>query len=88
MRGANINEVLRMVKRYLSGKTDVDSFCRDFPHEVVCRYEKMEREDASDAGKILYYLVENGTDRFDALSEADFRSLIKTQYDNFMMGIY
>lgn len=88
MRGTHINEVLRMVRRYLSGKTDVTSFCRDFPREVIRRYEKMEREDTADAGKILYYLVENGTDRFDKLSETDFRNLIKTQYDNFMMGIY
>ena len=88
MRGNNINTVLRMVKHFLKGKIDAVSFCRDFPHEVVCRYGKMFQEDPQDARIILYYLVERGTDLFDKLSEEDFRSLIQKQYDNIMDGVY
>ena len=88
MRGTNINTVLRMVRRFLKGKTDTASFCRDFPNEVVCRYRKMAEEDLKDANIILYWLVENGTDRRRKLSEEDFRSLIQEQYDNIMNGVY
>ena len=88
MRGTNINTVLRMVRRYLKGKTDTETFCRDFPNEVVCRYGKMAEEDRKDAGIILYWLVENGTDRRKKLSEEDFRNLIQQQYDNIMNGVY
>lgn len=88
MRGTNINTVLRMVRRYLKGKTDTDAFCRDFPDEVVCRYRKMAEEDQKDARIILYWLVENGTDCRKKLSEEDFRSLIQKQYDNIMDGVY
>ena len=44
----------------------------------------MIREDPEYAEKIYYYLVENGTDRFDELSDDDFRQLIQKQYDNVM----
>lgn len=73
-----------MVKRYLFGETDAISFRLDFPHEVTQRYKSMIREDPEYAEKIYYYLVENGTDRFDELSDDDFRQLIQKQYDNVM----
>ena len=87
MSRSNINAVLRMVKKYLKGETDSASFCRDFPREVVCRYEKMAREDLRYAHLILYRLVENGTDRSHKLSEEEFRGLIRQQYDDIMNGV-
>ncbi|MDO4982941.1 MAG: hypothetical protein Q4E35_05230 [Eubacteriales bacterium] len=88
MRKSEINEVLRMVKHYLNGQTDTASFCRDFPQEVVCRYSKMHTENSLIAHKILYYLVENGTDLSYKLSEEELRKLIKKQYDYIMNGSY
>ena len=79
---------MRMVKRYLSGEMDATSFWLDFPHEVTQRYEGMSREDPEYAEMIYYYLVECGTDRFDELSDDDFRKLIQEQYDNVMDGVY
>ena len=88
MRRTNINAVMRMVKRYLSGEMDAISFKLDFPYEVTRRYDSMNREDPEYTEMIYYYLVENGTDRFDELSSDDFRELIQEQYDNVMEGEY
>lgn len=88
MRRTNINAVMRMVKRYLSGEMDAISFKLDFPYEVTRRYQSMNREDPEYTELIYYYLVENGTDRFDELSSDDFRDLIQEQYDNVMDGKY
>ena len=88
MRRTNINAVMRMVKRYLSGEMDAISFKLDFPYEVTRRYQSMNREDPEYTEMIYYYLVENGTDRFDELSYDDFRELIQEQYDNVMDGKY
>ena len=88
MRRTNINAVMRMVKRYLSGEMDAISFKLDFPYEVTRRYQSMNREDPEYTEMIYYYLVENGTDRFDELSSDDFRELIQEQYDNVMEGEY
>lgn len=88
MRRININAVMRMVKRYLSGEMDAISFSLDFPYEVTQRYQSMNREDPEYTEMIYYYLVENGTDRFDELSSDDFRDLIQEQYDNVMDGKY
>lgn len=88
MRRTNINAVLRMVKQFLTGKMDATSFWLDFPDEVTQRYEGMCREDPEYAEMILYYLVECGTDRFQGLSDDDFRDLIQAQYDNVTEGVY
>ena len=88
MRRTNINAVMRMVKRYLSGEMDAISFRLDFPYEVTQRDQSMNREDPEYTEMIYYYLVENGTDRFDELSSDDFRDLIQEQYDNVMDGKY
>ena len=88
MRRTNINAVMRMVKRYLSGEMDAISFKLDFPYEVTRRYQSMNREDPEYTEMIYYYLVENGTDRFDELSSDDFHELIQEQYDNVMDGKY
>ena len=88
MRRTTINAVMRMVKRYLSGEMDAISFKLDFPYEVTRRYQSMNREDPEYTEMIYYYLVENGTDRFDELSSDDFRELIQEQYDNVMDGKY
>ena len=88
MRRTTINAVMRMVKRYLSGEMDAISFKLDFPYEVTRRYQSMNREDPEYTEMIYYYLVENGTDRFDELSSDDFHELIQEQYDNVMDGKY
>ncbi|KJS47383.1 hypothetical protein [Desulfosporosinus sp. BICA1-9] len=56
------------------------SYYLDFPYEVEKRYRKMVREDREYADLIYECLVEEGTDKFDDLSDAQFKRLIKKQY--------
>lgn len=52
----------------------------DFPYELERRYRKMVREDREYANLILECLVEEGTDQFNELSDAQFKNLINKQY--------
>ena len=88
MRRTNINAVLSMVREYLDGEMDASSFRLDFPYEIEQRYRKMGREDPDYADMIYFYLVEQGTDLADGMSDAAFRKLIQNQYDNVMDGVY
>ena len=88
MRRTNINAVLNMVREYLEGEMDFVSFRLDFPYEIERRYQKMVREDPDYADMIYFYLVEQGTDLADKLSDTDFKKLIQKQYDNVMDGVY
>lgn len=77
----NINYVMDMTKSFLDGEIDVISFCLDFPHEVEKRYQKMVREDRDYAELIFDSLVEEGTDKFNELSDVQFKRLIKKKYN-------
>ena len=69
-----------MTKSFLAGEIDCMSYYLDFPYEVEKRYRKMVREDREYADLIYECLVEEGTDKFDDLSDAQFKRLIKKQY--------
>ena len=73
MRRTNINAVLSMVREYLDGEMDFSSFRLDFPYEIEQPYRKMVREDPDYADMIYFYLVEQGTDLADGMSDAAFR---------------
>ena len=88
MRRTNINAVLRMVKKFLSGEISATTFYLDFPYEVTKRYDGMQREDPDYADMIMFYLVECGTDRYEELPAEEYRKLIQQQYDNVMEGVY
>jgi len=76
----NINYVMDMTKSFLDGKINGMSYFLDFPYEVKTRYRKMVREDREYADLILECLVEEGTDKFNELSDAQFKRLIRKQY--------
>ncbi|HBW38766.1 hypothetical protein [Desulfosporosinus sp. BICA1-9] len=69
-----------MTKSFLDGEIDYISFYLDFPYEVEKRYRKMVREDREYAELIFDCLLEEGTNKYDELSEAQFKRLIRKQY--------
>ncbi|OLN24804.1 hypothetical protein [Desulfosporosinus metallidurans] len=76
----NINYIMDMSKSFLDGEIDIIDFYLDFPYEIEKRYRKMVREDREYAELIFDYLVEEGTNKYDDLSDAQFKRLIRKQY--------
>jgi hypothetical protein len=76
----NINYIMDMAKSFLDGEIDIIDFYLDFPYEIQKRYRKMVREDRDYAELIFDCLVEDGTNKYDELSEAQFKRLIRKQY--------
>jgi len=76
----NINYIMDMTKSFLDGEIDIIDFYLDFPYEIEKRYRKMVREDRDYAELIFDYLVEEGTNKYDDLSDAQFKRLIRKQY--------
>lgn len=76
----NINYVMNMTKSFLDGEIDPISYWLDFPYEIEKRYRKMVREDRDYAELIYDYLVEEGTNKYDDLSDDEFKKLIRKQY--------
>ena len=76
----NINYIMDMTKSFLDGEIDSIGYWLDFPYEIEKRYRKMVREDREYAELIYDYLVEEGTDKYNDLTEAQFKKLIRKQY--------
>jgi len=76
----NINYIMDMTKSFLDGEIDCISYYLDFPYEVEKRYRKMVREDSEYAELIFDFLLEEGTNKYDDLSDAQFKRLIRKQY--------
>ena len=76
----NINYIMDMTKSFLDGEIDCISYWLDFPYEIEKRYRKMVREDREYAELIFDYLVEEGTNKYDDLNDAQFKKLIRKQY--------
>lgn len=76
----NINYMMDMTKSFLDGEIDSISYWLDFPYEIEKRYRKMVREDRDYAELIYDYLVEEGTNKYDDLSDDQFKKLIRKQY--------
>jgi hypothetical protein len=70
-----------MTKSFLDGEIDCISYWLDFPYEIEKRYRKMVREDREYAELIFDYLVEEGTNEYDDLSDTEFKRLIRKQYN-------
>ena len=78
---ANIDFMMKMVKEYLSGKTPRYIFELDFQTEILARYKKMAREHREYAELFYDLLSEGGVDAGDGLSDAEFKRLIRKQYN-------
>ena len=77
----NIDFMMNMTKEFLSGKIDDISYTLDFPHELEQRYKKMHREDDDYCELIYECLYEEGIALYNELSDADFKKLIRKQYN-------
>jgi hypothetical protein len=73
--------MMNMTKEFLSGKIDDISYTLDFPHELELRYKKMHREDDDYCELIYECLYEEGIALYNELSDADFKKLIRKQYN-------
>ena len=77
----NIDFMMNMTKEFLSGEIDDISYTLDFPHELEQRYKKMHREDDDYCELIYECLYEEGIALYNELSDADFKKLIRKQYN-------
>lgn len=77
----NINYMMDMTKSFLDGEIDHLSYWLDFPYEIEKRYRKMVRENREYAELIFDYLVEEGTNKYDDLTHAQFKKLIRKKYN-------
>ena len=73
----NIDYMMEMVKKYLSGKTPRYIFELDFQTEILERYKKMVREHREFAELFYDLLSEGGVDVGDGLSDAEFKVSVK-----------
>lgn len=79
--GANIDFMMGMVKTYLSGKMPRYIFELDFQTQILERYKKMAREHREYAELFYDLLSEGGVDAGNGLSDAEFKCLIRRQYN-------
>jgi len=77
----NIDYMMELVKNYLSDKTPRYIFELEFQTEILARYKKMVREDRDYAEYFYDLLSEEGVDVGDALSDTEFKKLIRKQYN-------
>lgn len=80
MEKTNIEYLMNMTKLYLDGEINSITYSLDFPYEVEKRYKKMLKEDINYAEIIYDYLIEEGVNLNDRLSESEFKKLIEKQY--------
>lgn len=73
--------MMNMTKEFLSWKFDDISYTLEFPHELAQRYKKMHREDYDYCELIYECLYEEGIALYNKLSDADFKKLIRKQYN-------
>lgn len=77
----NIDYMMNMTKEFLGGKSDSITFHLDFPYELEKRYKKMHREDDDYCELIYECLYEEGLAMYNELSDAEFKKLIRKQYN-------
>jgi hypothetical protein len=77
----NIDFMMEMVNDYLSGKMPRHIFELDFQTEILDRYRKMVKENREYAELFYDFLSEGGVDAGDELSDKEFKSLIRRQYN-------
>lgn len=77
----NIDYMMNMTKDFLNGKIDDTAYTLDFPYELDKRYKKMYREDDDYCELIYESLYEEGVALYNELSDAEFKKLIRKQYN-------
>ena len=77
----NIDFMMNMTKEFLDGKIDGVTYSLDFSYELEKRYKKMNKEDDDYCYLINEDLNEDGVARFNELSDAEFKKLIRKHYN-------
>lgn len=77
----NIDFMMEMTKEYLDGKMDITAYCLDFPYELEKRGKKMKSEDYDYCELIYDCLYIEAIPRYNELSDAEFKKLIRKQYN-------
>ncbi len=77
----NIDYMMNMTKDFLGDKIEGFAYCLDFPYELEKRYQKMRREDPDYSELIYECIYQEGITVFDQLSDAEFKKLIRKQYN-------
>ncbi|KUK71600.1 MAG: Uncharacterized protein XD91_1812 [Clostridiales bacterium 38_11] len=75
--------MLTFVQEYLDGKRSRLDFDLDFSHYLMKHYAKMDRENPDLAECFNFYLVEEGFDQAEGLSDDRHRKLIQKQLSKF-----
>jgi hypothetical protein len=81
MATSNIDFMMTYVKDYLDGKMERWAFDLDFDRHIIERHAKMERENPALAEAYGFYISECGVDCGNDLSDADFKKMIRRQYN-------
>ena len=77
----NIDYLMNMTKKFLSGEIDEIAYTLDFPYELEQRYKKMHREDDDYCELINECLYEEGIAKYNELSDTEFKKLIRKHYN-------
>ena len=77
----NIDFMMNMTKEFLEGKIDGVTYSLDFSYQMEKRYKKMNKEDDDYCYLINEDLYEDGVVRFNELSDAEFKKLIRKHYN-------
>lgn len=76
-----------MTKDFIDGKIDYLTYSLDYTHELISRWDEMNRESAELADIVNLYLFENGFDTVDSVyasNEASLRKVMRRQYKELM----
>jgi hypothetical protein len=77
----NIDFMMELTKDFLDGKIDGVRYSLDFEYYLEKRYKEMQKEDNDYCDLIYECLYEEGVTLYNELSDAEFKKLIRKQYN-------
>ena len=81
MKLPNIDYMMNMTREFLDDKIDGLTYSLNFSCELEKRYKKMHKEDEDYCYLIYEDLYEEGVAKFNELSDAEFKRLIRKHYN-------
>ena len=83
----NIDYIITMTKDFIDGNLDCLTYCLDYNHELIQRWDKMTRVSPELADMVNFYLFQTGFDTVNCEygnNEATLRRVMKRQYKKLM----
>ena len=80
--------IIDFVQRYVNGEMNRLSFDLDFHSYMTRNYSKMERKYGLLADCFSFYLLEEGYDQSDFLTNAEHKKLIRKQFKEFKAAMH